>query len=77
MRTHLPAQLRSRLHATGSRQGIEAETYAHQAFREHGMTMPRKLSNWGRQYVASWIAKDRAANIPIDPRVIAYATVAS
>ena len=56
---------------------FEAESYAHQAFREHGMTMPRKLSNWGRQYVASWIAKDRAANIPIDPRVIAYATVAS
>jgi hypothetical protein len=46
---------------------FEAESYAHQAFREHVMTVPRKLSTWGRQYVASWIAKDRAANVPIDP----------
>jgi hypothetical protein len=52
---------------------FEAESYAHQAFREHGMTMPRKLSSWGRNYVGSWIEKDRAANIPIDPRAIAYA----
>jgi len=52
---------------------FEAETYAHQAFREHGMTLPRRLSSWGRTYVASWIDKDRAANIPIDPRAIAYA----
>ncbi len=52
---------------------FEAESYAHQAFREHGMTLPRKLSNWGRKYVASWIDKDRAGNIPIDPRAIAYA----
>jgi len=52
---------------------IEAESYAHQAFREHGMTLPRKLSSWGRKYVASWIERDRAANIPIDPRAIAYA----
>src|SRR5215813_4383263 len=34
---------------------FEAETYAHQAFREHGMTLPLKLSKWGRTYVASWI----------------------
>src|SRR5262249_45139768 len=52
---------------------FEAETYAHQAFREHGMTVPRRLSSWGRKYVASWIDKDRAANIPIDPRAMAYA----
>src|SRR5262245_24241704 len=52
---------------------FEAESYAHQAFREHGMTLPRRLSKWGRTYVASWIEKDRAANIPIDPRAIAYA----
>jgi hypothetical protein len=53
---------------------FEAESYAHQAFREHGMTVPRGLSDWGRKYVASWIDKDRAANVPIDPRAIAYAT---
>jgi hypothetical protein len=52
---------------------LEAESYAHQAFREHGMTLPLKLSKWGRTYVGSWIEKDRAANIPIDPRAIAYA----
>jgi len=37
------------------------------------MTVPRRLSSWGRKYVASWIDKDRAANIPIDPRAMAYA----
>ena len=52
---------------------FEAECYTHQAFREHGMTAPRRLSKWGRDYVASWIAKDRAANISIDPRAEAYA----
>jgi len=52
---------------------FEAESYAHQAFREHDMTVPRRLSSWGRKYVASWIERDRAANIPIDPRAIAYA----
>jgi hypothetical protein len=52
---------------------FEAESYAHQAFREHGMALPRRLSTLGREYVASWIDKDRAANIPIDPRAIAYA----
>jgi hypothetical protein len=52
---------------------FEAESYAHQAFREHGMTLPLKLSNWGRTYVGSWIEKDRATNIPIDPRAMAYA----
>ena len=34
---------------------LEAESYAHQAFREHGMTIPRNLSSWGRNYVGSWI----------------------
>ena len=52
---------------------LEAESYAHQAFREHGMALPRRLSDWGRTYVGSWIKKDRAANIPIDPRAIAFA----
>jgi hypothetical protein len=37
------------------------------------MTVPRRLSSWGRNYIGSWIEKDRAANIPIDPRAIAYA----
>jgi hypothetical protein len=37
------------------------------------MTVARRLSTWGRNYVASWIAKDRAANISIDPRAEAYA----
>src|SRR5262249_14678589 len=52
---------------------FEAESYAHQAFREHGMILPLKLSKWGRTYVGSWIEKDRATNIPIDPRAMAYA----
>ena len=52
---------------------FEAESYAHQAFREHGMILPHKLSRWGRKYVGAWIERDRAGNIPIDPRTIAYA----
>jgi hypothetical protein len=52
---------------------LEAESYAHQAFREHGMTLPRRLSDWGRRYVGEWVEKDRAAGITIDPRAIAYA----
>jgi hypothetical protein len=52
---------------------FEAECYAHQAFRAHGMTLPRRLSRSGREYVASWIAQDRAAGLRIDPRVKAYA----
>src|SRR5262249_30966007 len=53
---------------------FEAESYAHQAFREHGMTVPRRLSDWGRKYVASCIDKDGAAKTPIAPRALAYAT---
>ncbi|MCU0732900.1 MAG: hypothetical protein MUE84_15115 [Hyphomonas sp.] len=52
---------------------MEAESYAHQAFREHGMTLPRWLSDWGRTYVGSWVEKDRANGIAIDPRAVAYA----
>ncbi|MEZ5843710.1 MAG: hypothetical protein R3D27_08240 [Hyphomicrobiaceae bacterium] len=52
---------------------MEAESYAHQAFREHGMRLPADLTRWGRQYVGSWIEKDRAAGIRIDPRAEAYA----
>jgi len=52
---------------------FEAESYAHQAFIEHGMTVPRWLSESARSYVGSWIDKDRAANIPINPRVMTYA----
>jgi hypothetical protein len=53
---------------------LEAESYAHQAFRQHGMVVPRRMTQWGRQYVGSWIARDRAAGIPIDPRAEAYAS---
>jgi hypothetical protein len=52
---------------------LEAESYAHQAFREHGMTLPRRITDWGRRYVGSWVEKDRAQGIPIDPRAEAYA----
>lgn len=52
---------------------MEAESYAHQAFREHGMELARHLSDWGRQYVGEWIAKDRIAGYAIDPRAEAYA----
>ena len=47
---------------------LEAESYAHQCFIEHGMRMPKRISDWGRTYVGSWIDKDRAAGVRIDPR---------
>jgi hypothetical protein len=40
-------------------QEMEAESYAHQAFRHHGITLPERRTNGGRRYVGSWIAKDR------------------
>ncbi len=51
---------------------MEAESYAHQAFRMHGMEMPKEISLGGRRYVASWIERDRKSGLPIDPRVVAY-----
>jgi hypothetical protein len=51
---------------------MEAESYAHQAFVVHGMTMPKRFTDGGRRYVGTWIEKDRAKGIPIDPRVIDY-----
>lgn len=52
---------------------MEAESYAHQAFRAHGMELPKELTEWGRRYVAKWISKDRKQGLAIDPRAIAYA----
>lgn len=51
---------------------MEAESYAQQAFLEHGMAVPRREYDWGRTYVGSWVDKDRAKGIAIDPRVEAY-----
>ena len=51
---------------------MEAESYAHQAFVAHGMKMPKRFTDGGRRYVGTWVVKDRAAGIPIDPRVLAY-----
>ena len=52
---------------------MEAESYAHQAFREHGMNLARRFSDWGRRYVGEWIERDRAAGVSIDPRAEEYA----
>ncbi|MGE0698911.1 MAG: hypothetical protein AB7O57_07430 [Hyphomicrobiaceae bacterium] len=52
---------------------MEAESYAHQAFKAHGMRMPPRITAWGRDYVASWCRHDHAAGIPLDPRAVAYA----
>lgn len=51
---------------------MEAESYAHQAFREHGMEPTRRMTKAGREYVGSWVARDRERGIPIDPRAIEY-----
>ncbi|MBV1694517.1 MAG: hypothetical protein KGP27_08670 [Hyphomicrobiales bacterium] len=51
---------------------MEAESYAHQAFREHGMEAPRRMTEAGRAYVGSWVAVDRSRGVPIDPRVVDY-----
>lgn len=52
---------------------LEAETYAHHAFREHGMRVPRDVTEFARDYVASWIAKDREAGHHIDQRALDFA----
>ena len=52
---------------------MEAETYAHHAFRVHGMRVTRAPTAWAREYGGIWIERDRAAGIPIDPRAIAFA----
>ncbi len=51
---------------------LEAETYAHHAFRFHGMRVAREHTIWAREYVGSWVEKDRALGIPIDPRAIDF-----
>jgi cell division septum initiation protein DivIVA len=51
---------------------MEAESYAHQALAAYGMKSPKRWTDWGRQYVGTHVVKDRAAGIPIDPRVLAY-----
>ena len=55
-----------------TRQELEAESYAHQAFAAHGMRMPPQVTRWGRAYVGQWVAADHAAGLPIDPRAEAY-----
>lgn len=54
-------------------QEMEAESYAHQAFRVHGMRVPAAQAAWGRSYIGDWIRKDRRAGIRIDPRAVAFA----
>lgn len=51
---------------------LEAESYAHQALREHGMEVPRSLTDWTREYVGIWIGNDRIKGIRIDPRAEAF-----
>ncbi len=51
---------------------LEAESYAHQAFRVYGLQVPKKRSEGARRYVASWIAADRADGVSIDQRAEAY-----
>ncbi|MCB1512718.1 MAG: hypothetical protein KDJ36_17620 [Hyphomicrobiaceae bacterium] len=52
---------------------LEAETYAHHAFRQHGMRVPRDVTEFARDYVASWIARDREAGCAIDQRALDFA----
>ncbi|MDX2307590.1 MAG: hypothetical protein NW216_05065 [Hyphomicrobium sp.] len=59
---HLPSHIKE----------LEAESYAHQAFRAHGMKVPAACTRFARWYVGSWIRKDRAAGIPIDPRAVDF-----
>lgn len=52
---------------------LEAETYAHHAFRHYGMKVPKEVTRFSRWYVGTWIEKDRASGIRIDPRAEAFA----
>ena len=50
----------------------EAECYAELALIHHGMSMNFGRRQFGRRYVGTWVDKDRADGIPIDPRVTAF-----
>lgn len=52
---------------------LEAESYAHHAFRHYGMRPSKDTTAFARWYVRYWIEKDRADGIPIDPRAMAFA----
>lgn len=43
----------------------EAECYAHQALRQHGMSVPQARTRSARQYVAAMIDLDRSHRLPI------------
>lgn len=59
---HLPSHVKE----------MEADQYTHQCFVEYGMRVPKRLRRASRAYIASWIVKDRAMGVPIDPRVEDY-----
>ena len=35
--------------------------------------MPKRVTQWGRQYVGKWVAEDRTMGVAMDPRAEAYA----
>lgn len=51
---------------------FEAESYANQAMKHHGLTVPNEVYVHGCHYVAWWIQQDRERGIDIDPRALAY-----
>lgn len=52
----------------------EAECYAHQALRHHGMTVPPMHTAQARRYVTAMMDQDRAQRLPISPAAERFAS---
>lgn len=51
----------------------QAERYSWGVLDAWGFPHSESLKVWGRAYIRSWIKKDRAAGVPIDPKIEEWA----
>ena len=56
---------RGRTRKPGHIEELEAEQWAHEALRRHGVPVPRAMSRRARNYVGYWIAKDERNGIVV------------
>ena len=58
-------QRRWRKNKPGHVMELEAEQWAHEALRRHGVPVPRDMSRGARNYVGHWIAKDERNGVVV------------
>lgn len=51
----------------------QAEIFAHEAMRAHGIAVPRTMTRSAKKYVRDWIDSDHSRGIKIDPVVAKWA----